>query len=172
MSPRKNSRLALICALLLQVVPGLPTVATTRAAGAPLLILIDSAVNPFSAYLQEILNAEGIKDYEIRPLSDLTGGALLTGRRAVILGESNPSAAQITALDTFVSAGGGLIAMRPAASLDTLLGVTKGSTTLTNGYLKITDTTLAARLYGDTMQFHGTASRYTLAGGHGDRGAL
>ncbi len=134
------------------------------AAVAPLLVLYDPAsANPFGTYLQEILNAEGVKDYEVRPLADLDG-ALLTGRRAVLLGEATPNAAHIAALDNFVSGGGGLIAMRPVAGLDPILGVTQQTGTTSEGYLRITDPTLGAGLYADTMQFHGTAGHYALAG--------
>lgn len=134
------------------------------APGAPLLVLVDSTTSPYGAYLQELLNAEGVKDYEVLNLSALTSSALLTGRRAVLLGEANPSGAQITLLDNFVSAGGGLVAMRPSSGLNGLLGVSLLGTSTAEGYLRITDPALGAGLYANTMQYHGTASHYTLAG--------
>ena len=84
-------------------------------------------------------------------------------------------------LTDWVNAGGNLIAMRPDKQLAGLLGLTAASTTLANGYLLI-DTAAApgAGIVSQTMQFHGTADRYTLTGAtaiatlysnadHGDR---
>jgi hypothetical protein len=135
-----------------------------QAAGVPpLLVVVDATTSPLGAYLEEILNAEGLNDYEVRPLADLSS-ALLAGRRAVLLGEAAPSASQVAALDSFVSGGGGLVAMRPAASLGGTLGVTMQGGTTSEAYMRITDATLGAGLYSNTMQFHGTANHYALAG--------
>ena len=55
--------------------------------------------------------------------------------------------------------------MRPDTQLAGLLGLTAVGTTLSNAYLRV-DTAAAPGqgIVGQTMQFHGTADRYTLAG--------
>lgn len=138
--------------------------AQQSSAVASILVLVSaSAGNPFGAYYEEILRLEGISDVEVRDLSDLTAG-LLTGRSAVILGESTPNSGQVTLLSSYVASGGGLIAMRPASNLNSILGVSLQSGSLAGGYMRITDAVIGSGLYDDTMQFHGVSSRYVLAG--------
>ena len=64
-----------------------------------------------------------------------------------------------------MNGGGNLIAMRPDKQLAGLLGLTDAGTTLANAYLQV-DTASApgAGIVGSTIQFHGTADRYTLNG--------
>ena len=64
-----------------------------------------------------------------------------------------------------MNGGGNLIAMRPDSNLAGLLGLTAAAGTLANGYLKVdTATGPGAGIVAETMQFHGTADRYTLTG--------
>ncbi|POA76070.1 hypothetical protein C1882_28900, partial [Pseudomonas sp. FW305-E2] len=64
-----------------------------------------------------------------------------------------------------VTAGGNLIAMKPSSTLSTLLGITAGGSALADGYLRVdTSTAPGAGIVAETMQFHGDADRYTLAG--------
>ncbi|MGH9176485.1 MAG: hypothetical protein ACRD1H_19095, partial [Vicinamibacterales bacterium] len=158
--------LLLVTSLLTGMFPGIVQPSPAQAAGeASILVIVNPAsANPFSGYVTEILAAEGFDDVEVRPIADLTSG-LLSGRNVVILGESSPTSAQISALDAFVSGGGGLIAMRPVAGLNTILGVTSAAGATAEGYLRITDQTLGAGLYSDTIQYHGSAAHYTLQAG-------
>ena len=77
-------------------------------------------------------------------------------------------------LTSWVNAGGNLIAMRPDKQLAGLLGLTDAATTLADAYMRVD----ATRAPGhrdhrrQTMQFHGTADRYTLTGATGGRDAL
>ena len=72
---------------------------------------------------------------------------------------------QVTMLHDWVDAGGNLIAMRPDKQLAGLLGISDGAATLSNAYLKIdTGTAAGAGLVDQTIQFHGTADRYSLDG--------
>ena len=73
---------------------------------------------------------------------------------------------QVNELTTWVNGGGNLIASRPDPQLAPLLGLTPaGGLALTEGYLQVdTGTEAGAGIVGETMQFHGTADRYTLAG--------
>jgi hypothetical protein len=83
----------------------------------------------------------------------------------VILGETPLSAAQVTMFSNWVSSGGNLIAMRPDKQLASLLGLADAGTTLSNAYLKVdTLSGPGAGIVADSIQFHGTADRYTLNG--------
>ena len=65
----------------------------------------------------------------------------------------------------WVTAGGNLIAMRPDKKLASLLGLTDAATTLAEGYLLVnTAAAPGTGIVNQTMQFHGTADRYTLNG--------
>ena len=73
--------------------------------------------------------------------------------------------------DDWVTAGGNLIAMRPDPDLAGLLGLVDAGTDLSDAYLQI-DTGAGkpgAGLVGQTIQFHGTADRYSA--GRGSRAA-
>ena len=90
---------------------------------------------------------------------------MLAGYDVAILGETGLSAAQVTMLSDWVQQGGNLIAMRPDPQLAGLLGLTGASGTLANSYLKVdTSTAPGAGIVGQTIQFHGTADRYTTNG--------
>ena len=67
-------------------------------------------------------------------------------------------------LDTWVNGGGNLIAMRPDKQLAGLLGLTDAGEHPRRGYLLVnTGAAPGAGIVGQTIQFHGTADRYTLA---------
>ena len=74
------------------------------------------------------------------------------------------TAAQVTMFSDWVTAGGNLIAMRPDKQLATLLGLTDASSTLADAYLLVDTDGTGAGIVNQTIQFHGTADRYTLNG--------
>ena len=84
----------------------------------------------------------------------------------VVLGAVNVTPAQVTALTDWVNAGGNLITLKPTGSLSGLLGITAtGSTPLSDGYLKVDNTTAAgAGIASPTLQYHGPADLYQLTG--------
>ena len=131
--------------------------------GGPILV-IASATNPFTRYYGEILRNEGLNAYRIVDVSMVTP-AMLTGYDVAILGEMALTAAQVTTMTDWVSAGGNLIAMRPDKQLVGLLGLSAAQGTMRDAYLRI-DTASApgAGIVGDPIQFHGTADLYTAAG--------
>jgi hypothetical protein len=131
--------------------------------GHPILLVTDPN-NPFTTYYTEILTAEGLKYYNTIPLGQVNA-TVLDDYDVVILGQVALTDAQATLFSDWVTAGGKLIAMRPDKKLASLLGLTDASATLSEAYLKI-DTTAGPGLgiAGDTIQYHGTADRYTLAG--------
>ena len=68
-------------------------------------------------------------------------------------------------LTSWVNGGGNLIAMRPDKQLAGLLGLSDANATLAEAYMRV-DASAApgTGITTATMQFHGTADRYTLAG--------
>ena len=71
----------------------------------------------------------------------------------------------MTALTNWVNGGGNLVAMRPDKQLAGLLGLTDAGTTSRTPTCKV-DTAAGpgAGIVGSTIQYHGTADRYTLNG--------
>ena len=75
------------------------------------------------------------------------------------------TAAQVTMFSDWVTAGGNLIAMRPAKALASVLGLTDAGTILPEAYLLVnTSAAPGTGIVNQTMQFHGTADRYTVSG--------
>ncbi|MFN0145377.1 MAG: Ig-like domain-containing protein [Dehalococcoidia bacterium] len=136
-----------------------------QAAGASILIITSTgASNPFGTFYAEMLRNEGLNDFSVADIATVNAATLLN-YDVVLLAELAPSAAQVTMLSDWVTAGGNLIAMRPATQLGTLLGLSAPSGTLTNGYLLVdTATAAGAGIVAQTMQFKGTADRYALNG--------
>ena len=77
-------------------------------------------------------------------------------------------------LTNWVNGGGNLIAHAARTrSSPALLGLTDAGGTLANGYLKVdTAPPPGAGIDGQTLQFHGTADRYTLNGAQRARDAV
>ncbi len=75
------------------------------------------------------------------------------------------SDAQAAALSAWVVGGGNLVAMRPDPRLAGVLGLGADTGDLAEGYLQVNPGSApGAGITGATMQFHGTADRWTLAG--------
>jgi hypothetical protein len=131
--------------------------------GGPVLV-IAKASNPFTRYYAEILRAEGLNAFKVTDIANVTP-AVLANYDAAILGDMALTAAQVSTLTTWVNGGGDLIAMRPDKQLAGLLGLTDQGATLANAYLRV-DTSQApgAGIESATMQYHGGADRYALAG--------
>jgi hypothetical protein len=131
--------------------------------GGPILV-VTNAANPFTEFYAEILLAEGLNSFALRGTSAITN-TTLTNYDVVVLGEMALSAGQVTTLSNWVYGGGNLIAMRPDKQLTNLLGLVAGSSTLSEGYLLVnTASGPGVGIVGETIQFHGTADRYTLVG--------
>ena len=131
--------------------------------GGPILVLSDSA-NAFSEYYAEILLAEGLNEVDLKAISSVSS-TTLSGYDVVILGQVALTSAQVSMLGNWVNAGGKLIAMRPDKQLASLLGLTDTGSSLAEGYLLVnTGSGAGAGIVSQTVQFHGVADRYTLAG--------
>ncbi len=140
--------------------PAIP--AADAAPGGPILV-VTATGNKFTRYLAEILQAEGLNAYATADVSALDA-TLLADYKVVVLGETALTAGQVTDLTGWVNAGGNLIAMRPDAQLFGLLGVTSTGGNRQDQYLKLTASPAGAGIVTDSIQYHGTATRYTLAG--------
>ncbi len=131
--------------------------------GGPILVIANSA-DPFSRYYAEILRAEGLNEFKVTDLSNVSA-SMLADYDVAILAENDLSAGQVSTLTDWVQGGGNLIAMRPDPQLSGLLGLNDASGTLSNAYLKVdTSTGPGAGIVDQTIQFHGTADRYTTSG--------
>jgi hypothetical protein len=132
--------------------------------GGPILVITNSA-SPFSSYYAEILRAEGLNEFTVTDISNVTP-SVLDAHDVALLGDGAVGAGQAEMLGDWVQAGGNLIAMRPEPQLAGLLGLTATQNTLANGYLQVnTGSGPGAGIVGQTIQFHGTADRYTTDGG-------
>ncbi|MBL7743632.1 MAG: DUF4082 domain-containing protein [Chitinophagaceae bacterium] len=131
--------------------------------GGPILV-IHSNANLFSLYSAEILRAEGLNEFATAEISSVTT-TVLNSYDVAILGEMSLSAPQVTMLTDWVNAGGTLIAFRPDASLNALMGISAASGTLSNKYLLVnTVSGPGAGIVNQTIQFHGDADLHTLNG--------
>jgi hypothetical protein len=136
---------------------------TTEASPPPVLVVTSSS-NPFGTYLGEILRNEGLNAFT-KIEAGFISATLLSGFDVVVLGETPLSTAQVSTLSDWVNGGGNLVAMRPDKQLASLLGVTDVGGTLADAYLKVdTSGPPGAGIVGETIQFHGTADRYSLSG--------
>lgn len=134
--------------------------------GGPILVVGNAAyaANPFGRYYAEILRAEGFNAYYVMDIANVTA-AILTNYKMVLLGETPLTTDQISMFDTWVSAGGNLIAFKPAKTLAGLYGLTEAAGTTTEGYMAVnTATSIGQGVVADTLQIHGTADHYTLSG--------
>jgi hypothetical protein len=136
----------------------------TEGQGGPILV-VSASGNAFSRYAVEILRAEGMNEFAAKDISQVTATDL-NNYDVVVLGEVAVTAAQATMFSDWVNAGGTLIAFRPATTLSSLLGITKVTGTLAEGYILVNTAagTPGAGIVGQTMQFHGVSDLYTLNG--------
>ncbi|MGH8609438.1 MAG: DUF4082 domain-containing protein, partial [Gammaproteobacteria bacterium] len=131
--------------------------------GGPILV-VTGASSTFGTYYAEILRSEGLNLFAVSNISSVNA-ATLAGYDAVILAPVPLSVAQVGMFTDWVSAGGNLIAMRPDPQLSGLLGISVTGATLSNAYLLVdTSQSPGNGIVGQTIQFHGTADRYTLNG--------
>lgn len=131
--------------------------------GGPILI-VSSSSNPFTKYYAEILRAEGLNEFEVKDISQVSSWSL-NNYDVVLLGEMPLSSSQVSMFSSYVSDGGNLIAMRPDKKLAALLGLTSSSSTLSNKYLLMASPTgSVSNLVSEPVQFHGSADLYTLNG--------
>ncbi|MFF5075981.1 DUF4082 domain-containing protein [Actinoplanes sp. NPDC000266] len=125
--------------------------------GGPILLV--RPPSGFTPFLAEVLRTEGLNEFTTADLSAVTA-TTLSQYDVVLLGSTALTAAQVAMFTTWVDGGGNLIAMRPDKQLAGLLGLTSTTGTLAEGYLKADTSGITTQ----TIQYHGTADRYTLNG--------
>ena len=167
----------LIFACILLSLSACAALAAQPAGEMPILVVTDKyyADNKFGNYLAEILQGEGIAEFEQTQRNTLytMPGALLQSYETVFLAEMDLSAADEQLLRGYVQNGGNLVAMRPDADLADLFGVTiqgNRSEQLLQ-YFGVAENLPAARgfpagmgIVRDSLQYHGEATNYALAG--------
>jgi hypothetical protein len=135
----------------------------TEGPGGPVLV-ISSAVNPFSRYPVEILRAEGLNEFYAMDISQVSS-ATLNEYDVIILGEFPVTDQFVSDLTAWVTAGGTLIALRPDARLSSILGISPTGSTLSDAYLLVnTSSGPGVGIVDETIQFHSAADLYTLNG--------
>jgi hypothetical protein len=143
--------------------------AVTLIAAAPAsadtpIVVLTSASNPFSSYTGEILRAEGFNGFGSADVSQIDAG-VLRGYDVAVLGDVPVSDSQAAALSAWVAGGGNLIALGPDPKLAGLLGIAPTGTALADAYLRVdSGSPPGAGIVGQTIQYHGSADRYALAG--------
>ena len=141
-----------------------PPPPTDAGPGGPILLVTSGSDRPVSAFYTEILRTEGLNEFKVIDISQLSAAQLATAD-IVLLAEVSLSSSQVAALTDFVNAGGNVIAMRPDPKLAGLLGLTSTSGTRSEGYLAVDPAVpAAAGITPDTLQYHGTADGYALNG--------
>jgi hypothetical protein len=128
------------------------------------ILVITSSGNKFTQYYQEILRAEGFNNFNAIDVTNVTDAALAQYDVA-ILGEMPITASQVTVLSNWVGSGGNLIAMRPDKQLAPLLGISDAASVRSDAYLLVnTAQAPGAGIVNQTIQYHGAADLYALAG--------
>src|SRR3954463_12549926 len=132
--------------------------------GGPILVVTPGSSDEFRNYVPEIMRGEGLNDFAAASVNSLSP-ALLSGYDVVVLSRTPLSDAQAAMLSNWVSAGGNLIAMRPDTQLAGLLGISPVGGTSDDANLTV-DTSRApgAGITSTSLQYHGPADRYALAG--------
>lgn len=132
--------------------------------GAPLLVVRNPRAEPnFSAYLEELLGAEGLIAYRTASVLDLST-ALLTQPSTILLASGPLTVVETALLRTFVSSGGALVALRPDALLDDVFGVRNLGSFAPADYLFPTPGSLLALPNIQRLQVFGAYQRLALAG--------
>lgn len=125
---------------------------------ATMLVLVpERTANPFGAYLQEILVAEGIRNFEVRNALDNTDYS------AILVTEGEWSDGDQDLLLQYVEDGGSLVAVRPPAEVLHELGIEGIDSGLEDGYWTFDGSESSLPL-----QFKGPAARWVL-GSRGDQ---
>jgi hypothetical protein len=139
------------------------TLRMTEGPGGPILV-ITSRANGFSQYYAEILRNEGLNEFDVKDLGEVST-AELAKYDLVLAGEIPIDDQHARMLAGWVRAGGNLVTMRPTAKLAEELGLSppvsgREGPVQHGGYLRIDSSTQAgAGLVKQAIQFHGDADR-------------
>jgi hypothetical protein len=132
--------------------------------GGPIL-LITSKVNGFSQYYAEILRNEGLNEFDVKDLAQVSAPDLAKHDIALV-GEMPIDDNHSRMLTDWVRGGGTLVTMRPPKALAESLGLSLSTSegdgpVQHSGYLKINSKAPAgAGMIQRAIQFHGDADRF------------
>ena len=141
-----------------------PPHARLPASSQPILVVLDNgSLDRYQNFVPEMLNTEGLNEFQTAQLSQLTA-AFLCNYDVVVLPHLSLSASQAMLFQDYANAGGTLVGFRPDAKLAHIFGVTPQGNTLKEGWIKInTATPYSSALVGDALKFHGAADLYSLS---------
>ncbi len=130
-----------------------------------LIIQQDKGIRDFSAYIAEILLAEGLVEHELKHLSQLSPGDLAKYRVAILPSGSYTSD-QLDQIESYVKSGGNLVSFLPEPSLSQRLGLEAGPVLTAEGkYIQFeTGRSESLGLVSESLQIHGPSRRYTAPG--------
>jgi len=130
--------------------------------GQPILLLRgNSTTNPFSAYYEEILLAEGFHGFDTAPAQSV-GTDYLRHYKIVIVPEGVPSQFYRDLLFPYVQDGGRILAMRPERELAPFFGLSEKAGELSDGYVRISpDVRTREDGRDELLRFYGSADPYT-----------
>jgi hypothetical protein len=175
-SPRLFRSFRLLLAVMTMVSVLLPArlarTASAQATTSMLLVLNDTAANPFGKYLGEILRYEGLSAFDTINLADVTAGTL-SQYSLVLLAPTALTSAQATLFSDHVTAGRRLIAFKPDAQIKSLFGLGAASGSLNDVYVRVTpgsritpapgvDEFIEFDIVTRTLQTKAPADRYAL----------
>ena len=158
-----SALVALVCCL--AAMASTASAAIPAPPGGPILVVTPATSDELRNYVPEIMRGEGLNDFASASVSSLSP-ALLSSYDVVVLSRTPLSDAQAAMLSNWVNAGGNLIALRPDTRLAGLLGISPlGGATSDDANLSV-DTSRApgAGITTASLQYHGPADRYALAG--------
>lgn len=130
-----------------------------------LIVQQNEGVRDFSAYIAEILLAEGLVEHELKRLAELSPDNL--GKyRVAILPSGTYTNDQLDRIESYVKSGGHLISFLPPPNLSTRLGLEAGSELTENRkYIHFeTSRSEALGLVSESLQIHGSSRLYTAPG--------
>lgn len=131
--------------------------------GGPILVITASG-DSYGKYYAEILRTEGLNYFDVKDIASVSASTL-SSYDAVVLGETSLTQPQADMFSAWVNAGGNLVAMRPDIKLASLLGLTSTGASLSNAYMLVDTATAPGKgIVGQTIQYKGTADKYSLSG--------
>ncbi|NUQ30798.1 MAG: Ig-like domain-containing protein [Acidobacteriaceae bacterium] len=148
-----------------QFTTGVETAASPEQGPDGPILLVTSKANGFSQYYAEILRNEGLNEFDVADI-DQVSAQELARHDIVLLGEMPVDSNQIRIFVDWVRSGGTLIAMRPLRKLAENFGFSSPTSEADkavqhSGYLKINSKTPAgAGLIQQAIQFHGDADLF------------
>ncbi len=130
-----------------------------------LIVQQNEGVRDFSAYIAEILLAEGLVEHDLKRLAELAPGDL--GKyRVAILPSGSYTDDQLDRIESYVKSGGHLVSFLPQPNLGKRLGLEAGpELDADHAYIQFESSrSEALGLVSESLQIHGSSRLYTAPG--------